>query len=546
MHRHQIIQRRVRSVRLGDFRLRSEKGYGKNGEAVVPQELSDFVPKGRSFSYDTIWKVTQMRYLEHMQREEIQRALPFSISTGSISNLYTDGLAYFRTCQEKKQSQLRDYYVNEKRPFILQLDGTNEGGGCCLFQIRDSYSGNVLLARKIPTENTVDIKKMLEEIETMYAKPQAVICDMSSKIITAVNGIWEHSVPIYLCQFHFLRDIGKDLLNSSYEKLRKELTSSATSRELNRTRRRIINHAINGDTEHKRYYYQQTLHMLDWVRDFKNELNAMGFPFDLAWKSYYERCCVMSEQISKIRRMPGNIPSIGYKALDLLNRRLSRAVDNGSLKRAYNELEKDWCVFENIRSIFPSYNTNNTAPLSGNSKSTDTDSIDTKELNKRIDKVILDLNKLDEEQKGKSKGRKKNRYAKAIEQLQKYSHQLGTEIDFNGKTFKLPTTNNLCEISFRDLKRDSRRRTGKKNLTRQIDNTPAEIIYLQNLRDPDYCQIVYGNESIESAFSQIPLERIKEIRESMRTTHTNRVNLKIIRSPDFLKEFSERLKQKVS
>ena len=108
------------------------------------------------------------------------------------------------------------------------------------------------------------------------------------------------------------------------------------------------------------------------------------------------------------------------------------------------------------------------------------------------------------------------------------------KIDFDGKDFNLPTTNNLCEISFRDLKWNARRTTGKKNLSQMLNSTPAEIMYLQKLTNPEYCRIIFEGLPIHEAFAKNSEDKVKEIKATMKTDPTKKPNLKVTRNPDFL------------
>ena len=56
------VPRQIRSTRLGAIDFKVETALNKQGERVVPEEFQCLVPKGKSFSYDTIWDVTRLHF----------------------------------------------------------------------------------------------------------------------------------------------------------------------------------------------------------------------------------------------------------------------------------------------------------------------------------------------------------------------------------------------------------------------------------------------------------------------------------------------------
>jgi len=99
--------------------------------------------------------------------------------------------------------------------YILHLDGTGEGGGPMLMSSLDSLSEIVLGNVKVPSEKTEQIVPFLEEIKRRFGVPLAVVHDMGRGILAAVQRVFP-GVPDFVCHFHFLRDVGKDLLEADY------------------------------------------------------------------------------------------------------------------------------------------------------------------------------------------------------------------------------------------------------------------------------------------------------------------------------------------
>ena len=500
--------RTIRSTRLGSFKCLVDSHLNQQGERVLPQEFEALVPKGKSFSYDAIWDVTRMHFIEYKQRLEIQKEMPFTISTGSISNLYKEGLAYFRACHEAASVQLRDYY--QKELFVIQVDGTNEGGKYTHFQVRDSRTNHILMARKIATENSADIEAILQDVEQFYGRPAAVIADMSSAIAAAVENVWGEQVSIFICQFHFLRDIGKDLLGDTHVKLQKSFATCQLTTRLNSLRKSFVKNSIK-DKKHEQDYLQG-MAIIDWVLDYKSELNAEGYPFDLPWENYFQRCDAAHDHIEKILQDKERV--YNQKQTNILGKlqgSLSRITTSTTHRGRYNALKKEAETFAEIRALFQQDTTDSASPLSRDAQKNPQSQAENQEIQGDIQTMVDSL----KERAAPMSTARAKRYINAAKQLEKYKKKLSNSIVIDDVVHLLPRTNNLCECAFRELKRQLRRTNGRKNLSQVLDTTPAEVMLLHNLSDPYYRAIVFQNKEIYEAFAQIPQSSVKAILGNM-------------------------------
>lgn len=84
----------------------------------------------------------------------------------------------------------------------------------------DGLSGIVLGNVKIPSEHADRIVPFLRDIQAAYGDPIALVHDMGGAILKAVAQVFP-AVPDTICHFHFLRDIGKDLLADPYNAIRR-------------------------------------------------------------------------------------------------------------------------------------------------------------------------------------------------------------------------------------------------------------------------------------------------------------------------------------
>ena len=102
----------------------------------------------------------------------------------------------------------------------------------------DSLSEIVLGNLKVPSEKTDQIVPLLQAMKSRYGDPIAVVHDMGAGILKAVQEVWA-SVPDLICHFHFLRDIGQDLLEKDYDAIRQLLRKHGLTDKLLHHARRL-------------------------------------------------------------------------------------------------------------------------------------------------------------------------------------------------------------------------------------------------------------------------------------------------------------------
>ena len=153
----------------------------------------------------------------------------------------------------------------------------------------------------------------------------------------------------------------------------------------------------------------------------------------------------------------------------------------------------------------------------------------------------LERLRLRAERKIKSKGLTKyllKAWKIVASRLKKQQGMLATSIVIGKETVILPRTNNLSETGFRDAKRKARRTTGKKNLSKHMDDLPAQYFYTFNLDDPEYVSTVYGNGEIFDSFHLVDRKEVEKTVEKMKAQRKapNSVDYNLIRSEDYFEQ----------
>lgn len=528
-----LQSRTIRSVRLGELTVKYGVGTDRAGNRIIPGELRLIAPPGNNFAYDTILFVTVMRYVRLMQREEIQRRIlkehSFHISTGSVSQLSLEGLAYLEKCHFAAAERLAALY--RRKCFFIHLDGTNEGGEYTHFVVRDGMSRNVIYSEKIPSEGEDSIVPVLEKVKFLFGIPSAVVSDMSEAIKNAVAKVFR-GVPHRLCHFHFLKAIGKDLLTEHHHRMcisvKRMKTTLCEIRKKTKDEQAALHCGRTGRRRKGHYDCGWLLSAIDRINDSGRDLGAEGFPFDLSALAFHERCAQVFEALEQI--MDGGVRPEAA-CFCFLRNRLQEFLqwEKGDVA----QIKTLNGIFNELRDILHPKTEGERIPLNWGMQGGD---IRASEMEPELERLRIRA-----EKKIKSKGLTKyllKAWKIVASRLKKQQGMLDPSITLGNETVILPRTNNLSETGFRDAKRKARRTTGKKNLSKHMDELPAQYFYTFNLDDPEYVKTVYGDGEIFDSFHLVDRKEVKKNVENMKAQRKapNSVDYKLIRSKDYFEQ----------
>lgn len=103
--------------------------------------------------------------------------------------------------------------------FILSIDAVYSENSPLLLVCRDTISKKVLKTKLILTENDKDIVPMLADIKENFGNPIAIVSDMGHGIKKSIETVFS-KVKHQYCHFHFLKNLGKDLLGEEYQNIK--------------------------------------------------------------------------------------------------------------------------------------------------------------------------------------------------------------------------------------------------------------------------------------------------------------------------------------
>ncbi|MFQ5457889.1 MAG: hypothetical protein ACE5FC_05490 [Myxococcota bacterium] len=506
---------------------------------------------GRSVGYDVMVFIGRQRFLRHRQREEIQAALKndydISLSTGEISALASLFLDYVRRLHEACVPRLRRA-LEADGGWPMHVDATCEDGRGTMLVILAGWRRWVLGAWKIPTENAEAVLARARLTVRRFGEPCAIMRDLGRAMITACKDLaadFDTAVKALACHSHFLADIGGDLLKPGHDALRNALRRlklrgalRAFARDMGRELADGLGSAREGFLQwQKRASASHTLPAGDdgvaiirglaqWAFDFAATEKSRNFPYDRPHLDLYDRCVRARRVVDGWLRTPPE----DRRVLRVL-RRLGRILDpvrrEPALVRVARDLRARVNLFEELRK---------TLRLShgsyGRSRPCSKRPLTPRQARKELRDVRAALKSF-----AASLRRRRPQRGPAqdlrqaidviLDHLKKHGKSLwGHEIRLparaGGGIRLVDRTNNLPEHFFHGMKHGERRRSGRKNLTRDLELLPPESALVQNFNHADYVKIVCGSlDRLPRVFAQMDrVERRK--RKSSRRPKTTK------------------------
>ena len=291
--------------------------------SYISQKLLELIPYRCKFGYDVLVFVGKKFFLQCRDVNEIKSNLQqrgIDISESEIEYLAKKFIVYLAIAHKESKEKLKEF-MNRKGGYILHLDSTCEGDSPHLMVALDGISEIVLENIKIPSEKAKEIIPLLKRVKKTYGIPLALVHDMGKGILAAVKEVFP-GVPDYICHFHFLRDIGKDLFGKENDIIRNRLKKHGTLALLRKIERRLkedinkepklIDSVIENWNESPGSRSSRSLNNQDmskpivestpmaitpfmlytliaWALEGKKQGKGYGFPFDRPHFCFYER-----------------------------------------------------------------------------------------------------------------------------------------------------------------------------------------------------------------------------------------------------------------
>ncbi len=184
--------------------------------------------KHSSYGYDVLCLVGELRFKRHRTCKEIADALN---ERGIVTSE-----RYAQTLYERYQTLLAaslDDHVRQSLAettaqnggIILSMDGVQpEKGNEMLYVIREVFSGTILAAQNMKSGAAAELRTLIDPIIEMGYPIVGIVSDGQVSIRQAFESLLP-DVPYQYCQYHYLKDIAKPVVDAD-RKLKMELKKS--------------------------------------------------------------------------------------------------------------------------------------------------------------------------------------------------------------------------------------------------------------------------------------------------------------------------------
>jgi hypothetical protein len=519
---HKTRRRTVSTLHVGRFRARETVLICKPcSHTYRSEELCTLVPPGANFGYDVMVYAGNALFLCFRNEEEVVAQLAeknVQISPREVSLLGMKFITYLAMAHERRAPEITAD-MQLRGGYICHLDATCEGGNPLLMSSIDSLSDIVLGNVKLPAEDAEHIVPFLERIKKAYGIPLALVHDMGKGILKAIAIVFP-KVPDFICHFHFLRDIGKDLLDADYDTIRKQLKKHGVSGKL-LGRAKQLKAAIDQNPEliqalettirneapptDARQFIPvvSTYTLIQWVLQGKSEGHGYGFPFDHPLLTFTKRIRIFHTVLEKLQPEHLRGKWQDNKPYFKVYHDLKNIMKDRRLWNAVEQIDKKIIVFEKLRKAM------RIAPTSGQAGLND------EGQKGHIRTIEKGVKKFRTWLTGRKNYPQDPAAQKMIEQIDQYWKKLFadpiTVQTPSGPILIQPQrTNNILEQFFRSLKRAHRRRTGNASSRRMLRTILAETPLVKNLKNPAYMKILLnGKASLEAVFAEIDVDTFR-------------------------------------
>jgi hypothetical protein len=533
-------EKKVITLDIGPFCAKETVLYDASGRVYTSEQLRALTPFRCTHGYDVLVYVGRALFIEHRCERQIVEDLAgknVKISLRQVGYLGGKFIAYLAMAHHQSRERLKQAMIS-RGGYILHLDGTCEGDSPHLFTGMDGIAKIVLDNIKLPSEKSDSLIPFLRRINREYGDPIALVHDMGKGILAAVAAVFK-DVPDFICHFHFLRDIGKDLFEAEYatirNRLRKHKIRPLLGRKLKELRKTIDNDPeavgvlatrIDGGCAEASIMEKMpdlaACAMVHWALD-TSVLDGYGFPFDCQHLIFYQRIKTLRDMV--------NAGQIKNKTLSRLWGPLTRVVEDPTLKKAATQMDKKVQTFKKLREALAIAIPQGKQGLNDDGRETDMKSIEEK-VKRFRDEILPDKD-----------------YDGMVGQIDKYWEKLFADaITVNtpeGRIAIQPQrTNNIMERFFRDLKRGGRRRSGTISMNKTLKFLLADTPLVKNLDHPEYMEILLDDcVTLEERFAKIDSHAVVERLRAERKSRKQAANgmRKIIQRPDLPERLTQLL-----
>jgi len=368
---------------------------------------------------------------------------------------------------------------------------------------------------------------------------------MSSGIVGAVAKVF-NNIPDFICHYHFLRDIGKDLFGEEYDIIRKRLRKHGITSKLYYRAKRLklvindkpllidtfdsgVQSENFSDLSVELIPTISTYSLIHWALDGKNQGQGYGFPFDRPHVVFVQRLFMVYSQLEEFKSIYLRDQWRDNKPLFKLSCDLMDVCSDTVLRRIVIEIESKMKIFDELRDAM------RIAPRSGS------EGLNSDSMNTNIDTIEKSVQNFRQRLMANPAYSICKDYQKMTAQIDKYWNKLFADpiiVDTpDGKVLVQPQrTNNIMERFFRDFRRQYRRRTGNNSMSKTLQAMLADTPLVKNLENAQYMELLLdGKATLEELFANIDAGTVrKQLLDAQKNPEKIPAKIKkIIAMPEF-------------
>jgi len=486
-----------------------------NGGLHRSTQLAGLVPRGANYTFDVIAHVGLESWLRGHRLADIQQDLAdrrpaIWIPISTLYDQQQKFLFYLGHLHQQATPRLREY-LHTQGGVTWLLDGTLESGSPVFLGIRDSESGILLAAWRIPSENGEDIARCLAQGAQRYGRPDRVLHDLSSAMLGGCE-VGLPGVAHFVCHYHLARDVGEDLYQKPQDALCKRLRSLKVQWRMREQRKgqtewfrtapdtsvqRMLEELLAGrpvDASFASTLGREVLLAFHyWILDYRSDGRRRGYPFDPYTLYLHRRLVRAGEAVDRLLA-DAAVARQAPQALRNFQRLLSDYRTDAQIVAAAELYERSCAMFGRFREALRL-----TADHMDNLRQVhELPASEQQQLKTALDELRTQLR-----EQSQAEGDADGPLATTVvDHLDKYWSHLVPDQPPSGGPWRR-TTNDL-ESDWNVLKRGRRRAHGRGKLTRDFQALPEEYVLIANLENPVYLDLVLDGslENLSGKFAE--------------------------------------------
>ena len=416
--------------------------------------------------------------------------------------------------------------------WVLHIDGTLTEGSPTVFVAWDEWSGLVLDARVLGSENSGEILAFFQEMDRAFGTPRGIVSDMGEGILKAARILWP-GVPHQICHFHWVRDLGKDLFTALEGELRRLLLATRVLARLNDLEPGAPQKGQEDWTGSGRKVAEELERELEraevrWMRILQDHVlgpreRASRFPFELTYGTVASRLWGMAPLVHELAMW--NVGErVMLASLVKAQRLLNEVTQRSELTVLVRRLERMVGWFGEVREAMGVGRDVTGSDESKGQRSAEEGPREVEAVLTRMEEAMAEL-----DDEGLRQGARQMREA-----WEKRKGQLFVEVrDLAGTVRRIERTNWRSEQGHREIRRSIRGRTRQGRTEEEMTRHGALMAVVRNWGRAGYAKAMgWEREDIVRAMGTVSGKELGEARERKGRTSHRRSNVRVERYRD--------------